>query len=67
MFLGVHYAFDWSTLWPLVLLIGLGAFIPVLLSILKLKFIPVFVVEIILGIIIAHIPQVSQLFFVDKH
>ena len=67
MFLGVHYAFDWSTLWPLVLLIGLGAFIPVLLSVLKLKFIPVFVVEIILGIIIAHIPQVSQLFFVDTN
>lgn len=62
MFLGVHYDFDWASLWPLVLLIGLGAIVPVLLSVLKLKFIPVFVVEIILGIIIAHIPKVSEMF-----
>ena len=62
MFLGVHYTFDWSNLWPLVLLIGLGALVPIILSVLKLKFIPVFVIEIVIGIIIAHIPQVSQLF-----
>lgn len=65
MFLGVHYAFDWSTLWPLVLLIGLGALVPILLSVLKLKFIPVFVVEIIIGIIIAHIPKISELFMAE--
>lgn len=65
MFLGVHYTFDWSSLWPLVLLIGLGALVPILLSVLKLKFIPVFAIELVIGIIIAHIPAVSSLFLVE--
>lgn len=67
MFLTVHYAFDWSMLWPLVLLIGFGALIPVILSIFKLKFIPDFVIEIIVGIVIAHISQVRDLFLTKAH
>ena len=50
-----------------VLLIGFGALIPVILSIFKLKFIPDFVIEIIVGIVIAHIPQVRDLFLTKAH
>lgn len=63
--LGVHINFEWSSLWPLVILIAIGVSIPVLLSILKLKFIPVFVVEILVGLIIAHIPFMRDIFVIS--
>ena len=45
-------SFDFSILMPIVILIAISAVIPVVLSILKLKFIPFSAVEIISGIII---------------
>lgn len=45
-------AFTLASLKPVIILLAISAFIPVLLSILKLKFIPVFVIEIIAGMII---------------
>lgn len=44
--------FELVSLKPIIILIAISAFIPVILSLLKLKFIPVFVVEIVAGMII---------------
>lgn len=44
--------FTLASLKPVIILLAISAFIPILLSILKLKFIPVFVIEIIVGMII---------------
>lgn len=44
--------FDLTALIPVVILIAVSALIPTILSILRLKFIPVFVIEILAGIII---------------
>lgn len=44
--------FELVSLKPIIILIAISAIIPVILSLLKLKFIPVFVIEIIAGMII---------------
>lgn len=44
--------FSLVSLKPIIVLLAISAFIPVVLSILKLKFIPVFVIEIIAGMVI---------------
>lgn len=48
----MNYMFELVSLKPVIILIAISAFIPVILSVLKLKFIPVFVIEIIAGMII---------------
>lgn len=58
--LAAHISFDWTSLWPFVILIGISVLIPVFLSICKLKFIPVFVVEIVVGIIVGIIISQSE-------
>lgn len=65
--LSIHVEFDWTVLWPLILVLAIGALVPVILSIFRLKFIPVFVVEIICGIIIVQIPAVRDLFITIEH
>ena len=59
-------SFNWDSMIPLVVLLGISVVIPLILSALKLKFIPVLVVEILCGIIIGNIPFIKELFVVEK-
>ena len=45
-------SFDFTILTPVVILIAISALIPIILSVLKIKFIPFSAVEIVVGIII---------------
>ena len=58
-------SFDIKSLLPLVVLLSICAIIPIILSILRAKFIPVFVLEIVSGIILANIPGVREIFLTD--
>lgn len=54
--------FDLKVLLPIVILLGLAAIIPVILAICRIKFIPVLVIEILTGILLASFS--SKEFFV---
>lgn len=56
--------FEWSSLIPIVLMIAIAALIPILISVCRLKFLPVLVLEILSGIILASIPFTRDLFTV---
>ena len=52
MFNYLSTTFDLTILLPIVILLGIAAIIPVLLTLLKIKFIPVLVIEILSGILL---------------
>lgn len=54
--------FSVQQLWPFTILVGIAVIIPILLSILKIKFIPSLVIEILMGIILSLIPFTRNLF-----
>lgn len=66
MFLSAMHGFDIKSLLPIVILLGLAAIIPVILSLLKIKFIPVLVIEIISGILLASFAS-REIFITDGH
>ena len=57
--------FDLKVLLPIVILLGLAAIIPVILAICRIKFIPVLVIEILTGILLASFS--SKEFFVNNN
>ena len=57
--------FDLQVLLPIVILLGLAAVIPVILAICRIKFIPVLVIEILTGILLASFS--SKEFFVNNN
>lgn len=57
--------FDLRVLLPIVILLGLAAVIPVILAICRIKFIPVLVIEILTGILLASFS--SKEFFVNNN
>ena len=57
--------FDLQVLLPIVILLGLAAVIPVILAICRIKFIPVLVIEILTGILLASFS--SKGFFVNNN
>ena len=57
--------FDLQVLLPIVILLGLAAVIPVILAICRIKFIPVLVIEILMGILLASFS--SKEFFVNNN
>ena len=57
--------FDLQVLLPIVILLGLAAVIPVILAICQIKFIPVLVIEILTGILLASFS--SKEFFVNNN
>ncbi len=57
--------FELASLKPIIILIAISAFIPVILSALKLKFVPVFVVEIVAGMIIGEFFNKNGYFSTD--
>lgn len=59
-------SFEWSSIFPVVIMLTIAAIIPVILSILKIKFIPVLVLEIISGMLLANIPYFRDIFAIDN-
>lgn len=65
-FLSAMHGFDITSLLPIVILLSISAIIPLVLSICKIKFIPVFVLEIISGILLASFSS-RELFLTNGH
>ena len=55
-------SFQWDSLTPVVVMLVVAAVIPIILSLLKIKFIPVLVIEIAMGMILANIPYFKNMF-----
>jgi len=55
----------WRMIFPFIILLSIAVVIPIFITVLKLKFIPVLVVEILVGMIISNIPILQQ-FFVNE-
>jgi len=58
-------SFSIPSLLPIVILLGFGALIPVLLNLLKLKFIPSLAIEILVGLVLALIPYTRNFFVTE--
>ena len=58
--------FNLQFLWPLVILAGFAVIIPIFIDFTHLKFIPNFVIEIIIGFILAFIPFTRDLFIIKN-
>lgn len=66
MFNYLNTAFDFRTLIPVVILLVISAIIPIILSITHARFIPVVVVEIIAGFVLAFFPKMQNIFMVGE-
>lgn len=55
-------SFEWISIAPIVVMLIVAAIIPIVLSLLKIKFIPVLVIEIVCGMILANIPYFKDMF-----
>lgn len=61
-----HAHFDLNVFLPIVILLGISALIPVLLTVLRAKFIPVFVVQIFVGLLFGSFAT-KNLFAIDNN